>query len=141
MSDEKKVLEQKWYVVCQPWGDGNWIRAGAPDASGEFVCDCESLLDEADRERVESVAEIAEHIVRLHNSHLESRKLANMTECKEKIPSKEAIEQAMQSPQGERIKNGTATTVDRITVILASEAIQQAWDIEGTPPQPPQARP
>lgn len=72
MSDElKKVLDLKWYVVDQPWGDGNWIRAGSPDAPGEFVCDCESLLDDCDLERVESAAEIAEHIVRLHNWYLE----------------------------------------------------------------------
>lgn len=75
MSDElKKVLDLKWYVVCQPWGDGNWIRAGEPDAAGEFVCNCEGLLDECDLERAESAAEIAEHIVRLHNGYLEQRR-------------------------------------------------------------------
>lgn len=75
MSDNpKKVLDLKWYVVDQPWGDGSWIRAGAPDAAGEFVCDCEGLLDHCDFERQESATEIAEHIVRLHNWYLERRR-------------------------------------------------------------------
>lgn len=68
---EMKVLEEQWFVVCQPWGDDTYIRAGAPDAAGEFVCDCQGLLDECDLDRAESAAEIAEHIVRLHNNYLQ----------------------------------------------------------------------
>lgn len=71
MDERKKILELKWYVVCQPWGDSSWIRAGSPDASGEFVCDCEGLIDECDWEREESAVEIAEYIVKLHNASIE----------------------------------------------------------------------
>lgn len=56
-------------MVCQPWGESDFIRAGSPDV-GEFVCDCEGLLDECDMEREESAVEIAEHIVKLHNANL-----------------------------------------------------------------------
>lgn len=64
------ILHQKWFVVDQPWGEGDWIRAGAPDAAGEFVCDCQGLIDECDLNRSESAQEIAEYIVNLHNSRL-----------------------------------------------------------------------
>lgn len=72
-SESMKVLDQKWYVVNQPWGEGEFIRAGAADAAGEFVCDCQGLLDDADVDRIESAQEIAEYIVKLHNSYLDRR--------------------------------------------------------------------
>lgn len=46
----------------------------------------------------------------------------------QKVPSKEAIAQAMQTPQGQRIKEGTANIADWITVVAASEMIQEAMD-------------
>ena len=65
-----KVLKEKWYVVDEPWGDGSIIQAASPDAAGEFVCDCEGLIDEEDLDRVESAQEIAEYLVNLHNANL-----------------------------------------------------------------------
>lgn len=66
------VLKHKWYVVCPPWGDGTWIRAGAEDANGKLVVDCKAMLDPNDVDFVpdEAAAAIAEHIVRLHNASL-----------------------------------------------------------------------
>ena len=61
-----KIINTQWYTVKQPWGDGDFIRAGNPDCAGEFVCDC-VIPTSGDVEREESAQEIAEHIVRSHN--------------------------------------------------------------------------
>lgn len=61
-----KIINTRWYTVEQPWGDGDFIRAGNPDCAGEFVCDC-VIPTEGDIGREESASEIASHIVRSHN--------------------------------------------------------------------------
>lgn len=55
-------------------------------ASGEFICDCEGLLDDADIDRVESAQELAEYIVKLHNSHLDRAAAKNIASPHSKIP-------------------------------------------------------
>lgn len=67
------VFNQKWYVVCPPFGDGTWIRAGAPDASGEYVVDCKTMIDHIDGGLSdEQAVELAEYLVMLHNKNLGS---------------------------------------------------------------------
>ena len=61
-----KIINTRWYTVNQPWGDGDFIRAGNPDCAGGFVCDC-VVPSKGDIERKESAQEIAEHIVKSHN--------------------------------------------------------------------------
>lgn len=56
------VIDQPWFTVGPPWGDGTWINAGSEDPHGGTpVCDCE---DDAD---------IAAHIVKVHNTDLARR--------------------------------------------------------------------
>ncbi|MEH2138588.1 hypothetical protein [Nostoc sp.] len=61
-----KIINDRWYTVDQPWGDGDFIRANNPDCAGQFVCDCAFPCDE-DADRDESASEIAAHIVQAHN--------------------------------------------------------------------------
>ncbi len=67
----KKLTKQQWYVVCPPWGDGTWIRAGAPDAGGEYVIDCKPMIEPEDGGLDSAqAAELAEYLVALHNERL-----------------------------------------------------------------------
>ena len=67
----KNIIAKKWYVVCSPWGDGTWIRAGAPDAAGEYVVDCQPMINPEDGGLNEQqAAELAEYLVALHNKSM-----------------------------------------------------------------------
>lgn len=68
-----KVIDQPWFPVGAPWGDGTWINAGCEDPhGGEFVVDLRSPLSDNDRDK-ESAAEIAAHICKVHNTDLARR--------------------------------------------------------------------
>lgn len=69
MSD---LINERWYVVGQPWGDGTWINAGSEDPhGGQFVVDCNPLHDEGPSP--EEAADIAAHIVMLHDAYLRAK--------------------------------------------------------------------
>jgi hypothetical protein len=70
-------LDELWYVVDQPWGDGSWVIAGNPDPHiGKFVCCCEdiSLIDFTDNYTDEDAKNDcrnrAYHIAEIHNQSL-----------------------------------------------------------------------
>ncbi len=66
------LIDQPWFVVGPPWGDGTWVNAGSADPhGGSFVLDCESLTNL--HVNKEAAAEIAEHIVKVHNTDLARR--------------------------------------------------------------------
>lgn len=66
------VVDQPWFVVGAPWGDGTWINAGCEDPhGGTFVCDCEDATWTAGDK--EQAAQIAAHIVKVHNTDLARR--------------------------------------------------------------------
>jgi len=65
------VLEERWYAVEPPFGDGTWIRARAVDALGAFVCDCNSLVPWAEGDATTTPQDIAAYIVALHNDALD----------------------------------------------------------------------
>lgn len=68
------VVDQPWFVVDAPHGDGTWVIAGNADPSiGTFVCAC--LDDErADRQAaLQAGRAAAAHIVKTHNTDLARR--------------------------------------------------------------------
>jgi hypothetical protein len=66
------LLDDQWFVVGPPWGDGTWINAGSEDPhGGQFVVDCEAMLDAGPRGEV--AAELAAHSVRLHGAYLRAK--------------------------------------------------------------------
>jgi len=85
-ADHKKMIEiidQPWYTVGEPWSEpdqaGTYIIAGTNDPhAGSFVCDCENMVDddcfESERHALDHARMIAEHIVKIHNNSLESKK-------------------------------------------------------------------
>jgi hypothetical protein len=65
------VIDQPWFAVGAPWGDGTWINAGTEDPhGGTFVCDCETMARDVSQEQA---AELAAHIVKVHNTDLARR--------------------------------------------------------------------
>jgi hypothetical protein len=68
------LINTDWYVVGPPWGDGTWINAGSADPhGGTFVMDCHETFTGAPRTKAEA-AELADHIVKLHQIYIEARR-------------------------------------------------------------------
>lgn len=67
------VIDQPWFPVGAPWGDGTWVNAGSEDPHGGTpVCDCMAPHDVTPASR-EAAAEIAAHIAKVHNTDLARR--------------------------------------------------------------------
>lgn len=66
----KDIFNKQWYVVVPPFGDGTWINAGAPDAGGEFVIDCNCIDPEIAGFDDKHARYLAKHLVALHNDSL-----------------------------------------------------------------------
>lgn len=69
------VLTQPWYLLEQPWchsnDAGTTILAGDIDPHrATFVCDLQPVWDDEGAMDVDTARQVAEHIVRLHNTRL-----------------------------------------------------------------------
>lgn len=62
-----KILNLEWAVGNRYWEDSNIVRAIAPNLPPIFVCDCLSFYLEEEVFRDESIQQIAEYIVKIHN--------------------------------------------------------------------------
>jgi hypothetical protein len=57
------------HPVTPPWGDGDFIRAEAPDAAGTYVCGIESAVwDPGDQ--LQHYSDVLSYICQIHNARL-----------------------------------------------------------------------
>lgn len=70
------LIDEDWYVVGPPWGNGTWINAGSPDPhAGTFVLDCETITESP--RTLDEAAALADHIVKLHQTYLQVKRRRN----------------------------------------------------------------
>ena len=85
---KRSHLDEKWYVINPPHGDGTIIIAGHNDPNvGLFVCDCEfydvgiqEWIEANPRWDVASPRELAQRIARDHNECIKLRRKIEVLE-------------------------------------------------------------
>jgi len=63
------LLKEPWYVVGPPWGAGDFIRAGAEDAAGTYVCGIEDAVWDIG-DQLQHYGDVLSYICQLHNDRL-----------------------------------------------------------------------
>ena len=82
---KRSHLNEKWYTVDPPWGNGDYVIAGHIDPhAGLFVCDCQSWdlgVDiYGDKWDIATPQEVAQRIVDDHNEVLALRRQVALLE-------------------------------------------------------------
>jgi hypothetical protein len=106
MSEKKRShLNERWYVVGQPWGHGDYVIAGHNDPHvGIFVCDCQNWdLDvdidiHGDKWDIAIPQEIAQRIADDHNEALKLRKL--VAELEKQLEAQKTVKQQIEELYG-----------------------------------------
>jgi len=100
MMNKKKrsPLNERWYIVGQPWGRGDFVIAGHNDPhTGIFVCDCQNWDLDVDIEiygnkwDIATPQEIAQRIADDHDEVLGLRK--RVAELENKLEAQKSVSQ------------------------------------------------